>query len=139
MLEQKVLGTVLLVEDDSATRLSLQAFLEEEFSVETASNVQEALEFLGRSSVDVVVTDYDMPGASGVDLLHRLPECAPLSVGILLTGQPYHPAVSKARHEQFAFGVLSKTSALSAIVNCIKSALLVAQEAKRQSLPGTDL
>ena len=123
MNKQKTLGSVLLVDDDAATRLSLQALLEEEFTIGTASNVQEALDFLGKNPVDVVVTDYDMPGGSGVDLLHKLKDCSPLSIGILLTGQPHHPAVSKAQHEQFAFGVLSKTSTLTAIMDCIKNAL----------------
>lgn len=64
--------TVLVVDDDDAVRALLEASLPahlERFSVGTARNGSEAIEYLRTSPVDVLVTDVSMPVMDGFDLL----------------------------------------------------------------------
>jgi len=79
---------VLLVDDAPDVLITLSAFLEGEgFSVITARNGRDALAALGgRRRVDVVVTDYAMPGMSGIELLEQIREIAPTLPAIIVTG-----------------------------------------------------
>ncbi|WP_417566142.1 sigma-54-dependent transcriptional regulator [Marinobacter sp.] len=67
---------ILIVEDDHDLREALVTTLElAKFRVREASNANEALERLAESPVDMVVSDVNMPGLSGHQLLaevHRL-------------------------------------------------------------------
>jgi DNA-binding NtrC family response regulator len=66
-------GSILVADDDKTCRDSIQKVLEREgHLVETAGNVDGALEALDRSHFDLVVCDYRMPGKTGVDLLVEL-------------------------------------------------------------------
>jgi DNA-binding NtrC family response regulator len=67
------MGTILVADDDSTCRDSIQKVLEREgHTVQTAENVDGALEALGLGHFDLVVCDYRMPGKTGVDLLIEL-------------------------------------------------------------------
>ena len=67
------MGTILVADDDRTCRDSIQKVLEREgHSVETAENVDKALEALGLNHYDLVVCDYRMPGKTGLDLLIEL-------------------------------------------------------------------
>ena len=67
------MGKILVADDDKTCRESMQKVLEREgHNVETAGNVDEALEALRNHSYDLVVCDYRMPGKTGLDLLVEL-------------------------------------------------------------------
>ncbi len=64
---------VLLVEDDDALLRSCRRALEAAgFSVETASDGQQATRVLGQRSFDVVVSDIAMPEVGGIELLKAI-------------------------------------------------------------------
>jgi CheY-like chemotaxis protein len=54
-------------------------------SVRTAPSGRAALEVLGREHVDLIVTDYKMPGMNGVQLLSEAEHVAPGLPHILIT------------------------------------------------------
>lgn len=61
---------LLLVEDDEDTReLMALALAAAGFSVHTAGSGREALARLADSEYDLLVTDYDMPGMTGTEML----------------------------------------------------------------------
>ena len=61
--------TVLLVEDEALIRMSTADMLEDAgFVVVSAASAEEALAALETAPVDVLVTDVNLPGASGVEL-----------------------------------------------------------------------
>ena len=67
------MGSILIADDDLTCRDSIQKVLEREgHTVQTAENVDGALERLGTNHFDLVVCDYRMPGKTGMDLLIEL-------------------------------------------------------------------
>src|SRR5262245_47324490 len=64
---------VLVTDDDKTCRDSIRKVLEREgYSVESAADVQGALEALRAWHFDLIVCDYRMPGQTGIDLLQEL-------------------------------------------------------------------
>jgi DNA-binding NtrC family response regulator len=77
-----MLPTLLIVEDERATRDGLRSALEEEFEVYTAASKAEALAILKSERIQLLLTDLRLGGDSGMDILEaalQLPE-APVSI-----------------------------------------------------------
>ena len=62
---------ILIVDDDDDTRQLLAFALGKRYEVVQASGAEEALAALRAGAFDLVLTDYDMPGQTGADLLKR--------------------------------------------------------------------
>jgi DNA-binding NtrC family response regulator len=77
--------TLLIADDEKATRDGLRAALEEEFDVFTASNVAEAMSVLKSEPVDLLLTDLRMGGDSGMDLLDQALSLPNPPVSIMMT------------------------------------------------------
>ena len=66
---------ILLVDDDASHRMSLRDLLEAEgFLCEESEDGEEAEEKLVSDSFDLVITDLNMPGVNGFDLLMAMAE-----------------------------------------------------------------
>jgi two-component system response regulator HupR/HoxA len=79
-------ATVLIVDDEPRVLDSLEAVLAAEFRVLRAAHGEEALRRLAdQPDVAVIVTDYRMPGMTGVELLRHSRERTPDAVRIVLT------------------------------------------------------
>ena len=78
---------VLYVDDDHGFLELLTLFFSREFNIITADNGDKALEILEGSQVDAVITDYDMPGINGLELLNIIKEKFPDVPVIFFTGQ----------------------------------------------------
>ncbi len=66
---------LLLVEDEPTQLLLTQRLLRRAgYTVETASNGEEALEKISSGQIQMIVTDWDMPGMDGVTLCRRVRE-----------------------------------------------------------------
>ena len=64
---------VLIVDDDRVLRTLIQRILENQnFRITTASSAEEALTVLSDRSFDLVLTDLQMPGMSGLELLAHI-------------------------------------------------------------------
>ena len=84
---------ILIVEDDQDLREALVTTLElAKFRVREAANAEQALAKLAESPVDMVVSDVNMPGMSGHDLLHEIQRRYPGLPTMLITayGQISH-------------------------------------------------
>jgi DNA-binding response OmpR family regulator len=65
--------TILVADDDKPCRESIQKVLERKgYGVETAADVDSALEALRKRRFDLVVCDYRMPVKTGLDFLIEL-------------------------------------------------------------------
>lgn len=77
---------ILIVEDEDNTRHALAKLLTREgFIVEAVSNGFEALSFLRRQSVNLIVTDIKMPRMDGITFLKELNKDFPNSNVIMIT------------------------------------------------------
>ncbi len=74
--------TILIVDDEPRVLDALEAVLAAEFRVLRASNGPGALELLRSEDVAVVLTDYRMPGMTGVEMLRECQAIAPDAVAI---------------------------------------------------------
>lgn len=79
--------TILFVDDDK-TYLDYTSglFLDRGLNILTAASALEALAIVETQSVSVVVSDNEMPGMRGVELLSRIKEVSPHTVKIMMTG-----------------------------------------------------
>jgi two-component system response regulator HupR/HoxA len=78
--------TVLVVDDEHPVLITAAAVLSEDFRVLTASDATEALRQLERNTVDVLCTDFNMPGRNGIQLLREATVRQPHMSGVLVTG-----------------------------------------------------
>jgi len=99
-------AVVLVVDDDEHVRGSLRRVLgRANCTVLDAPESASALEILAREPVQVVVSDYRMPGMDGVELLRLVKERYPSTQRVLVTGQADASAIEEAvnRSEIFRF------------------------------------
>ena len=92
---------VLLVEDHEDTKQSLTKLLRlRGYYVESASNVQSALDLIAQDQFDVLISDLGLPDGSGIDLIRRVQSDRPV-LGIALTGFGMEEDIRKSREAGF--------------------------------------
>ena len=78
---------VLLVDDSpNVLKALLRTLRPEGYATFTAGSAQEALDILGTESIDLIITDENMPGLSGTDLLRVVKDRYPSIIRIMVTG-----------------------------------------------------
>ena len=80
---------VLIADDQPQVRSALRLFLQQKLGVSTvdeASNLEQALEMMGRTPYDVAILDIRMPGMDGVEVMHHAHQVCPNLAIIFLTG-----------------------------------------------------
>jgi response regulator RpfG family c-di-GMP phosphodiesterase len=110
--------TLLLVDDDTlildVLRIQLEHFLPEFITIERANSGEEALSLMkelsqqGHSPVEIIISDYFMPGLTGTEFLLRAHVINPSSKKILLTGQADEATVNKILEETTLFHFMTK-------------------------------
>jgi two-component system NtrC family sensor kinase len=76
---------ILIVDDEQCVRQLFVDYLGENYSCEEAADAQEALEFLSREPFALVITDIQMPGLSGIELLRKISERYPDTAVIMVS------------------------------------------------------
>jgi CheY-like chemotaxis protein len=79
---------LLVVDDEEIIRSVFRDLMGRECEVLEAASAEDALARLGRERVDLIVTDKNLPGLSGLELAHRARQLDPNSRVILMTGYP---------------------------------------------------
>jgi len=88
-MENSVNGeTIVIVDDEEMVLTSLNSFLtlETEYKVQTFISAKEALEYVKKGRVDLVISDYLMPEMDGITFLSKVREVKPEVPRIILTG-----------------------------------------------------
>lgn len=78
--------SVLAVDDDPSVLALLAAQLAADFEVVTACTAEQARQVIGRRSIDIVVSDLQLPDESGLHLLDLARRATPRTARVLLTG-----------------------------------------------------
>ena len=77
---------ILIVDDEENARIGLKKLLARDgFQVDAVANGYEALEYLDRQSVDLVITDINMPEMNGLVFLRELNRNYPAINVIMVT------------------------------------------------------
>ena len=104
------LPSVVLVDDDELVLSTLRNLLEIEggFQVLEFSDSLRAIEELERLPVDIVISDYLMPGINGLDVLKKARSLQPEAMRILLTGFADKQNAIRALNEAGIYQYLEK-------------------------------
>lgn len=80
--------SILIIDDEANQRLMLEQALrsfDAGWSIATAANGSEALEMAAAQPPDLIITDYNMPGMNGLDVIAQVRNQGLLSRIILMT------------------------------------------------------
>ncbi|HEX7722508.1 MAG TPA: ATP-binding protein [Pyrinomonadaceae bacterium] len=77
---------LLIVDDEEPVRNLFAAYLQETYTCETAGDAQEALDMLAREPFALVLSDMQMPGLGGIELLRKIVEHYPETAVIMISG-----------------------------------------------------
>jgi DNA-binding NtrC family response regulator len=81
------MARILVVDDDRQMRSLLSEFLRTQgYDCVAAADAAQAREYLGNENFQLVLSDFDMPGESGLDLFKYIIEKYPGIVGIMISG-----------------------------------------------------
>jgi DNA-binding NtrC family response regulator len=78
---------ILFVDDDVSLTEKFHELYRDEFKVFIANTAGDALDYIGRRNIGVVISDHYMPSLTGVELLKRVHAKKPLIRRILISGQ----------------------------------------------------
>ena len=92
---------ILYVDDESSVLKALQRlFLDDDYEIITASSGEEGIKiFKETESIQLIISDYRMPGMNGVDFLKMVYKLRPETIRIVLSGYADTAAIVEAINE----------------------------------------
>lgn len=127
---------VLVVEDDVESCELLGTVLHEAgYSIDLAHDGEEALELASRRRPDIVVSDLQMPGMSGIDLTREMHSADPHLPVVLTTGVENTQDVLTAAEGYGAVACLKKPIDLDQLLWLVEKALAVSRQRGRRPGP----
>lgn len=116
------MARILVVDDEKSIRLILREFLlEENHTVETAANVEDAKALLKTNTFDVVICDIILPKIPGIEFLRFIQSKTPEVRVIMFTGEPTVETAAEAVRAG-AYDYLCKPIQRAAIHKIVKAA-----------------
>ncbi len=114
---------ILVVDDELSMREFLSILLEREgYLVETAGSAEEALRQMETSLFDLVLSDVQMPGLGGIELLSRIKKISPETGVLMITAFSAAEQAVEAM-KLGAYDYISKPFKIEEIKQLIKNAL----------------
>ncbi len=112
--------SVLIIDDEELQRESISSFLtKRKFNVNTAANGEAGINFVLNNVVDIVLTDFRMPGISGLEVLKRIKEINPeVDVVVITAFGNIHEAVDIMKYG--AYDYLTKPIELDELENILE-------------------
>jgi diguanylate cyclase (GGDEF)-like protein/PAS domain S-box-containing protein len=87
---------LLVVENENELQLLMQAFAPDGFRVLTARNAKDGFEILAGNRVDIVISDNDMAGMSGIQFLTRVRKLYANTLRVLASSGDDTPTLTRA-------------------------------------------
>ncbi len=117
------MSSILIAEDNEGLAKALrEQLLRDRHEVELVRDGEEALAVLGRRHFDLMVTDFRMPGATGMQLLKRVKSTDPETVVIIMTAYgDVNMAVEAMKDGAFDF--MSKPFTMEVFAITVRKAL----------------
>jgi EAL domain-containing protein (putative c-di-GMP-specific phosphodiesterase class I) len=126
---------LLIVDDEQLVRYALGRLLGNAYDVQTVADGAQAAEALLASHFDVVLSDVNMPGVSGLEMLRQVRERDLDTPVILMTGAPNLTCATEAVAQgafRYLFKPVESQELLAVLSNAVKIGRLAA--AKRAAL-----
>ncbi len=103
--------TIVIVDDEEMVLTSLNSFLalETDYTVKTFTSAKEALDFIAKEAIDLVMSDYLMPEMDGISFLAEVKKLRPEVPRIILTGYADKENAIKAINNVGLFQYIEKT------------------------------
>jgi len=128
---------ILLVDDDQWILTCFTRMLGRCFNLETALGPTQALHFVQtRGPYAVVLSDMRMPGMSGLDLLAKVKEASPDTVGLILTG--HAGQIDKTRAKGLLFKLIEKPCPLDQLKTTLEEAVAKYEDVVQGQTPNHD-
>lgn len=116
------MATILIVDDETLIRDTLRELLSATHDCHTADRAEQALAYLEMESYDVVLTDINMPGLSGHDLLNHIRATHPATPVIVISGIALEDTATVAG-QLGAFAYFTKPFNLDDVENAVNRAI----------------
>lgn len=131
---------ILIVDDEthvlSALARSLRAHKGDALEFETFSDPYEALKRCSVVEFDVVISDFNMPSITGVEMLAALKEVAPATVRVMLSAATEFKTVSSAINEAEVFRYIAKPWNTEQLLADLEAALAQRERLREEQLRG---
>jgi two-component system, NarL family, nitrate/nitrite response regulator NarL len=115
--------SILLVDDHRIFLEGLKNLIQEPFHVkDTANSGKEALELIKSSEFDVMITDYEMPGFNGLELVKTVRVVQP-EIKIIVLSMHDDPAVVKELLRMGVQGYLLKSNTYKNLTEALEKAM----------------
>jgi len=115
---------ILLVDDDENILHGYKRIFRGKYEMLLAENAKQAAEILRNvPDIAVVISDYNMPGTKGIELLQIVKKIRPLAVRILLTGFANLEMAVKAVNEGHIFRFLTKPCPFNILSEAVEQAV----------------
>ena len=116
---------IVIVDDEPMVTSSLKTLLEfeGEYSPFVFNSPVEALDYIKKSEIDLVISDFLMPGINGIEFLTEVKNLHPGATLILLTGYADKESAIKAINEVGLYRYIEKPWDNADILLCIKNGI----------------
>ena len=99
---------ILVVDDETAIRESLELTLGSDYRVFTAATGEEGLGILEREKIALIITDQELPTMKGVEFLESAIGIAPRAIRMMLTGYADIGSLARAVNEGRIYRYITK-------------------------------
>jgi DNA-binding NtrC family response regulator len=124
MNDKQPLATILLVDDEPHVSEALKRALRREpYEFLTATSAADAQEVLAARHIDVVISDEQMPGMSGSELLGIVRKRHPHAIRMILSGQASLEAAVRAINEGEVYRFFLKPCNPTDLISTVQQAL----------------
>lgn len=101
--------TLLIVDDEPNVLKSLKRLLmDEDIKILTAESGEEGLKAFDANKIQLVISDYRMPGMNGVEFLRKVKELYPETIRLILSGYADAVAIVEAINEGQVYKFITK-------------------------------
>jgi DNA-binding NtrC family response regulator len=123
----RVPGRILVIDDDKSARLLLDRVLTRAgHQVVIVDTGEQGLEALERQTYDLIITDKNLPGIDGIELLRKARALHPHLKAIIITGFPT-PETKSSAQELGVFSYVTKPFGILDILGTCDEAIRVAR------------